>query len=45
MASGALSQLIEADWGDAEYLLVDLPPGTGDVQLSLIQKAQPGRRA
>jgi ATP-binding protein involved in chromosome partitioning len=41
MASGALNQLIEADWGDAELILVDLPPGTGDVQLSLIQKAKP----
>lgn len=41
MASGALSRLVEADWGDAELLLVDLPPGTGDVQLSLIQKARP----
>ena len=34
-------QLIEADWGDAELLIVDLPPGTGDVQLSLIQKSRP----
>jgi ATP-binding protein involved in chromosome partitioning len=41
MASGALNQLVEADWGEAEILLVDLPPGTGDVQLSLIQKARP----
>jgi ATP-binding protein involved in chromosome partitioning len=41
MASGALNQLVEADWADAEILLVDLPPGTGDVQLSLIQKARP----
>jgi ATP-binding protein involved in chromosome partitioning len=41
MASGALNQLVEADWGDAELLIVDLPPGTGDVQLSLIQKARP----
>ena len=41
MASGALNQLIDADWGDAELIVVDLPPGTGDVQLSLIQKARP----
>ncbi len=41
MASGALAQLIDGDWGDVELLLVDLPPGTGDVQLSLIQKARP----
>jgi ATP-binding protein involved in chromosome partitioning len=41
MASGALIQLVEADWGDTELLIVDLPPGTGDVQLSLIQKARP----
>jgi ATP-binding protein involved in chromosome partitioning len=41
MASSALNQLVEADWDDAEILIVDLPPGTGDVQLSLIQKARP----
>jgi ATP-binding protein involved in chromosome partitioning len=41
MASGALAQLVEANWEDAELLLVDLPPGTGDVQLSLIQKSRP----
>ena len=41
MASGALAQLIEADWGDSEILIVDLPPGTGDVQLSLVQKSRP----
>ena len=41
MASGALTQLSEGDWGDTEIILVDLPPGTGDVQLSLVQKSRP----
>jgi ATP-binding protein involved in chromosome partitioning len=41
MATGALARLIEADWDDTEVLVVDLPPGTGDVQLSLIQKSRP----
>jgi ATP-binding protein involved in chromosome partitioning len=41
MASGALTQLVEGDWSDRELVIVDLPPGTGDVQLSLIQKARP----
>ena len=41
MASSALGQLIEGDWGDTELLVADLPPGTGDVQLSLIQKWKP----
>jgi ATP-binding protein involved in chromosome partitioning len=41
MATGALSRLLEADWGDAELILVDLPPGTGDVQLTLLQKSRP----
>jgi ATP-binding protein involved in chromosome partitioning len=41
MAASALGQLVEGDWGDAELLIVDLPPGTGDIQLSLIQKWKP----
>ena len=41
MATGALANLVEAEWGDSELLLVDLPPGTGDVQLSLIQRSRP----
>ena len=41
MATGALANLIDADWGDRELLLVDLPPGTGDVQISLIQRSRP----
>jgi ATP-binding protein involved in chromosome partitioning len=41
MAASALGQLLDADWGDAELIVVDLPPGTGDVQLSLVQKARP----
>jgi ATP-binding protein involved in chromosome partitioning len=41
MATGALANLLEAHWGDSELLIVDLPPGTGDVQLSLIQRSRP----
>ncbi len=41
MAGNALSQLIDADWGEHDLLIVDLPPGTGDVQLSMIQKHKP----
>jgi len=40
MASKALGQLFtDGDWGELDYLLVDLPPGTGDVHLSLVQVA------
>jgi ATP-binding protein involved in chromosome partitioning len=41
MASGALGQLVDADWGDIELLIVDLPPGTGDVQLTMLQRHRP----
>jgi ATP-binding protein involved in chromosome partitioning len=41
MASGALTQLVEGDWSGTELIVIDLPPGTGDVQLSLIQKSRP----
>ncbi len=41
MAGNALGQLIDADWGACDLLVVDLPPGTGDVQLSMIQKHKP----
>ena len=40
-AAGALSELMQADWGDVETVLIDLPPGTGDVQLTMIQKHRP----
>ena len=41
MAGNALGQLIDAKWGDAELLVVDLPPGTGDVQLTMLQRYKP----
>ena len=38
MASKALNQLLwDADWGDLDFMLIDLPPGTGDIHLSLVQ--------
>ena len=38
MASKALNQMIfDADWGELDFLLIDLPPGTGDVHLSIVQ--------
>jgi ATP-binding protein involved in chromosome partitioning len=39
MATSALTQLFnDTLWGDLDYLLIDLPPGTGDIQLTLSQK-------
>jgi ATP-binding protein involved in chromosome partitioning len=38
MASGAVKQFMsDVDWGELDYLVFDLPPGTGDVQLTLVQ--------
>lgn len=38
MLHNAIKQfLMDVDWGELDYLIIDLPPGTGDVQLSLVQ--------
>lgn len=41
MIASALGQLMEGDWDDRELMIVDLPPGTGDIQMSLVQKWKP----
>lgn len=41
MAGKALDQLIDAHWGETEELIIDMPPGTGDVQLSMMQNHKP----
>ncbi|MHB1688894.1 MAG: iron-sulfur cluster carrier protein ApbC [Ignavibacteriaceae bacterium] len=38
MASGAVKQFMtDVDWGELDYLIFDMPPGTGDIQLTLVQ--------
>lgn len=40
MLGGVLNQfLFDVNWGELDYLLIDLPPGTGDIQLSMMQNA------
>lgn len=40
MASNALTQLLrDTDWGDLDYLVIDLPPGTGDIHLTIVQES------
>ena len=41
MAAGALTQMMDANWDSADTLVLDLPPGTGDVQLTMVQKYRP----
>lgn len=40
-AAGALGQLVDANWGNADTLVLDLPPGTGDIQLTMIRSHRP----
>ena len=41
MASNAIRQLVnDVEWGDLDYLLIDLPPGTGDIQFSFVKTFQ-----
>lgn len=42
MAASAMTQMIDlADWGELDVLVIDLPPGTGDIQLTMAQKVKP----
>jgi len=40
IASRIINQLLlQTEWGDLDYLVVDMPPGTGDIQITLSQSA------
>ena len=41
MVGNALAQMIDAHWDAEDVILIDLPPGTGDVQLTMVQKYKP----
>ena len=41
MTANAMGQLVDAEWGSAEVLVADMPPGTGDVQLTMMQRHKP----
>jgi ATP-binding protein involved in chromosome partitioning len=41
MAAGALIKMLEGDWSGVDVLVVDFPPGTGDIQLTMLQKFKP----
>jgi ATP-binding protein involved in chromosome partitioning len=41
MAGNALVQMLDGDWTDIDVLIVDLPPGTGDIQLTMLQRFKP----
>lgn len=40
IANGIINQFLKVQWDDLDYLLIDFPPGTGDVQLTLCQQAK-----
>jgi len=40
IANGIINQFLKVQWGELNYLLIDFPPGTGDVQLTLCQQAK-----
>ena len=41
MAGNALVQMLDGDWSDVDMLVVDFPPGTGDIQLTMLQRFKP----